>query len=47
VMGFEPTASTLRTCGSQCFDQVHFEDFLVAAFPVALGSLTILPPPSR
>jgi len=24
VMGFEPTASTLRKCGSQCFDQALF-----------------------
>ena len=44
-MGFEPTASTLRMCGSQCFDQALSEDFPgVAAFrsPQApSGSLSI------
>ena len=41
VMGFEPTASTLRTCGSRRFEQVLCEDFPGSGVSIPSGSLTI------
>ena len=46
VMGFEPTASTLRKFGSQCSDQDLSRTFLVA-LSIPSGSLTIPLLPSR
>ena len=47
VKGLEPSASTLRKCGSQCFDQVLSEDFPGSGVAVLSGPLTIPPLPSR
>jgi site-specific DNA recombinase len=41
VMGFEPTASTLRKYTSQCFDQVLSEDFPSSSVAIPSGPLTI------
>jgi hypothetical protein len=45
VMGFEPTASTLRTCCSQCFDQVLSEHLPGSAVGIPSDPLT--DPPSQ
>ena len=47
VKGLEPSASTLRKCGSQCFDQALSEDFPGSGVAIPSGSLTIPPLPSR
>jgi len=47
VMGFEPTASTLRKCGSQRFDQALSEDFPGSSVAIPSGSLTIPRLPAR
>jgi hypothetical protein len=47
VMGFEPTASTLRTCGSQCFDQALSEEIAGSGVAIPSDSLTIPLLPAR
>jgi hypothetical protein len=47
VKGFEPSASTLRMCGSQPFDQVLSEGLPYSGVAIPSGSLTIPPLPSR
>jgi site-specific DNA recombinase len=47
VMGFEPTASTLRKYGSQRFDQVLSEDLPGGGVAIPSGSLMIPPLPAR
>ena len=47
VMGFEPTASTLRKYGSQRFDQALSEEFPGSGVSIPSGHLTIPPLPSR
>ncbi len=47
VKGLEPSASALRKYGSQCFDQVLFEDLPGSSVAVPSGPLTIPPLPSR
>jgi len=47
VMGFEPTASTLRTYGSQRFNQALSEDLPGSGVSIPSGPLTSPPLPSR
>jgi hypothetical protein len=47
VSGFEPPTSTLRTCGSQCFDQALSKDSPCRGVAIPSGPLTIPPVPSR
>jgi hypothetical protein len=47
VKGLEPSASALRKCGSQCFDQALSEDFPGSGILIPSGSLTIPLLPSR
>ncbi len=47
VKGLEPSASTLRTYGSQPFDQVLSEDFPGGSVWITSGSLTLPLLPSR
>ena len=47
VKGFEPSASALRKCGSQCFDQALSEDLPGSGVAIPSGPLTIPPVPSR
>jgi len=46
VKGLEPSASTLRTYGSQCIDQALSEDFPGSGVAIPSGSLHD-PSPSR
>src|ERR1039458_8690599 len=39
VVGFEPTAPTLRKCGSRCFDQVLSYDLPGSGVAIPSGSL--------
>jgi hypothetical protein len=47
VSGFEPPTSTLRKCGSRCFDQGLYYDLPGSGISIPSGSLTIPRLPAR